>query len=355
MAAFINKKAGPPSLELKDKDALEKFIAVGGVVAYISGGEESPEYKNWVRAATSGQLEDFTLAHVFDSAISGDYKDTVVIYKAGDEPIAYTGDKITKTQVIEFVNAEGYPLYEEISQSVWQRSQTGNKPLLALFVDFTKEDEKKVVQEVAKHLKGSVVVSYAPLPEHKQLAERWGASGNYLPTAILVDWKNSESPVLTAFNEDTEKDGFVTKSVLAFVESALKDEYQTYLKSEPIPENQNGPLYTLVGKTIEAEINDPKKNVFVEFYAPWCGHCKKLAPIWGELADAFASDDSVKIAKIDATSNNLPKNLVVRGYPTLIFFPANDKKGISYEGERDLESLTKFVNENSVKSEKSDL
>jgi len=348
MAAFISKKSGPASLELKDKAALEKFTAGSGVVAYVSGGEDGTEYKNWIRAATSGQLEDFTLAHVFDPALSGKYKDTVVIYKAGEDPIVYPEDKITKTKVVSWINSEGYPLFEEISQPVWQRSQTANLPLLAIFVDSAKDNELKYVQEIAKKLKGRVVVTYGPLPAQKSLAERWGASGNVFPTAVLADWKNSNSPIMTVFNEETEKDGFNTETGLAFVESALKDQYQTYLKSEPVPE-QKGPLVTLVGKTVESAINDPSKDVFVEFYAPWCGHCKKLAPVWEELAETFEGVEHVTIAKIDATANNLPKNINVRGYPTLIFYPANNKAGVPYNGERDLPSMTKFVIESSTK------
>jgi len=349
MAAFINKKSGAASLELKDKAALDKFTAAGGVVAYVTGGEEGTEYKNWIRAATSGQLEDFALAHVFEASLSGSYKDTVVIYKAGESPLVFPEDKITKTKVVAWINAEGYPLYEEISQPVWQRSQTANIPLLAVFVDNAKPEEMKIVQDLAKALKGRIVVTYGPLPSQKSLAERWGASGNVFPTAILADWKNSNSPVMTIFNEDTEKDGFNSETGLAFVEASLKDQYQSYLKSEPVPENQKGPLHTLVGKTVDSFVNDPSKDVFVEFYAPWCGHCKKLAPVWEELAETFDGVEHVKIAKIDATANNLPKNINVRGYPTLIFFPANNKAGVPYNGERDLPSMTKFVIEQSTK------
>jgi len=234
--------------------------------------------------------------------------------------------------------------------SVGRLANISDKPVVILFVDSAKPEQLQIVRDVAKQYKGKVVTTYGPLPAQKALAERWGASGNLLPTAILADWKHSSNPVMTVFNEETEKAGLTTEAAVRFVEQALADKYESYLKSEPIPANNNAPVQVLVGKTIEQTIKDPSKDVFVEFYAPWCGHCKKLTPVWDELAETLSGVDHIKIAKIDATANNLPKSVNVRGYPTLIFYPVNNKvDGIPYNGERDLESLTKFVVEQSSK------
>lgn len=58
---------------------------------------------------------------------------------------------------------------------------------------------------------------------------------------------------------------------------------------------------------------------------------------------------------MDATANAIPKGIDVRGFPTLIFFPANNKKGIQYNGEREVEALANFVKEHSTKVVKEDL
>ncbi|XP_066581496.1 thioredoxin domain-containing protein 5 homolog [Prorops nasuta] len=90
-----------------------------------------------------------------------------------------------------------------------------------------------------------------------------------------------------------------------------------------------------------------KKNHFVMFYAPWCGHCQRLGPTWEQLAEMLNEDDSnIRIAKVDCTIDGpLCSEHDVTGYPTLKFFKVGEEKGIKFRGTRDLPSLTTFINE----------
>eukprot|EP00877_Chromochloris_zofingiensis_P010899 jgi/Chrzof1/6062/Cz17g07100.t1_PDI3 len=88
-----------------------------------------------------------------------------------------------------------------------------------------------------------------------------------------------------------------------------------------------------------------------QVYAPWCGHCKTLEPIYKKLAKRFAKVDTVTIAKMDGTENEHP-DVEIKGFPTIVFFPAGeDSKPVSFDGgDRSLKSLTKFIKKHATTS-----
>ena len=64
-------------------------------------------------------------------------------------------------------------------------------------------------------------------------------------------------------------------------------------------------------------------------HATWCGHCKNFLPVWTKFADELKSNDNVVIGDFIETDND-QDSVVIGGYPTLYFFPKNNKKGIEF-------------------------
>lgn len=83
----------------------------------------------------------------------------------------------------------------------------------------------------------------------------------------------------------------------------------------------------------------------VKFYAPWCGHCKNLAPTWREVAWMFEGAE-VAVAEVDCTeTKELCQKYGIRGYPTLKFIKGEEVT--DYKGGRDTGSIIKWISENS--------
>lgn len=81
--------------------------------------------------------------------------------------------------------------------------------------------------------------------------------------------------------------------------------------------------------------------VLVEFYAPWCGHCKSLAPEYEKLGELAKGKDYV-IAKVDATvAEKTASSFGVEGFPTINFI-ANGFP-IQYKGERNAAGMQQWL------------
>lgn len=109
--------------------------------------------------------------------------------------------------------------------------------------------------------------------------------------------------------------------------------------------NASSSVLDLIPDNFDKVVLQSNKPALVEFFAPWCGHCKNLAPVWEELATKLDfAKDKVSIAKVDADAQKgLGQRFGVQGFPTLKWFDGKSETPTDYNGGRDLESLTNFV------------
>lgn len=89
-------------------------------------------------------------------------------------------------------------------------------------------------------------------------------------------------------------------------------------------------------------MKDESKDVLIMYYAPWCGHCKKLKPTWSQLAKDQAKNPDMVIAKMDWTENEAD-GVAIKSFPTIFYYPKGNKAGVKYEGGRALEDFQKYL------------
>merc|ERR1712000_351684 len=101
------------------------------------------------------------------------------------------------------------------------------------------------------------------------------------------------------------------------------------------------------GSTFYEAAHDLTKDVLVNFYAPWCGHCKKFEPQYKDLAKKLKHVQSLRISKLDATRNEV-EGMTIQSFPTVALFPAGDthpKRPVAYQGSRTPEEMIQWLHE----------
>ena len=129
----------------------------------------------------------------------------------------------------------------------------------------------------------------------------------------------------------------------SFFEDWQNKKLSKFLKSEDIPASNDAPVKVVVGKNFNEIVRDSEDDVLLEFYAPWCGHCKSLAPKYDELAADLKDVKGLVIDKIDSTANEID-GVTVNGFPTIKFFPKGSKRApVDYDGEREVEGFKTWL------------
>ena len=86
----------------------------------------------------------------------------------------------------------------------------------------------------------------------------------------------------------------------------------------------------------EKEVRKSNIPVIVDFYADWCGHCKKLKPVWDKAAEQVNKEEK-RMLKVNCDGDVDVSNYDIKGYPTILIFEDGEHK--EYNGERTLEDL----------------
>lgn len=343
---WIRKKTGPASKELNSVEEVENFHK-GSEVALVLFGDNAALFDIYERFAKSN--DDISFAHSRNADVLSHYNvqpGTVVIFKKFDEGRNDLTEAFTEDSLREFVNTHSSPLVMKFDEKAAQLVFGKNVPGLFLYRDRNAENTAQldeIVTNIAKKYKGKLQVLTTGITEglETRLAEYIGVTAEDLPTLRIHDTRVD----LKKYNLDGE---ITAESAEKFVEDWLSGSLRPHLKSEEVPATQDEPVYVLVGKEFDKVVLDSEKDVLVEFYAPWCGHCKSLAPIYDELATKLKHNKNLIIAKMDATANET-EHVQIQGFPTIKFWPAGNKSApMDYNGDRTVDGFIQFLTQHAT-------
>jgi len=342
---WLEKKTGPPAKTLDSVDAAKAFAEEHDVVVVgFFKDVETDAAKAFL--AVAAEMDDYPFGTASDDAVLAEYgaeADSIVLLKKFDDGKAVMEGEVTEADIKKFIAGNAMPLVIEFNQETAQKIFSGEiKSHCLLFLSGKAEGyagQVDMAKEVAKENKGELLFVTIDTDEddHKRIMEFFGMEESELPSMRIIKLEED----MSKFKPDSTE--ISTDNIRAFVKAYRAGELKQHLMSAEIPEDwDKNPVKVLVGKNFVEVAMDETKDVLVEFYAPWCGHCKSLEPIYNQLGEKFQDSDSIVVAKMDSTANEI-EQVKVQGFPTIKLFKKGDNKIVDYNGERTLEAMTKFL------------
>jgi len=345
IVSWVERKSGPASVQLNSAEEVAAFVAkTPAVVGYFSAAE-GDDFDAFQAAADAPNSDGIRFGQVTDAALfGGAAAGSAVFHRGADIGEDKTYTIADEEDLAQTVFADSFKAVDQIGPDNFGKYADLGRPLFLAFVDLGDADSKSAVVDAlaaAQKAHPDSTYGYIDGVQFKANMKRMGASGDVMPCIIRLNFADNKPIVF--------EDDITTDAVTAWVDGIYAGDIKYVPKTEPVPEDNDGPVRVIVGSTFEAEVLESDKDVLVEFYAPWCGHCKKLAPAYEKVGEALADADNVVIAKLDLTANDVEPNHQVRGFPTLLLYKNGDKANpIVFEGERTAEAIEAFVRENAA-------
>ncbi|KAL7228691.1 hypothetical protein ACSBR2_007404 [Camellia fascicularis] len=347
IVSWVKKKTGPGIYNLSTVEEAERILTAEPkvVLGFLDSlvGPQSEEL-----SAASRLEEDVSFYQTSSPEVAKLFhidpqakRPALVLLKKEIEKISHFDGQFIKSAITQFVYENKLPLVTTLTrESAPLIFENPIKNQLLLFATSNdSETFQPMFQEAAKAFKGKLIFVYVEMDNEdfgRPVSEYFGVSG--------------DAPRVIAYtgNDDARKfvlDSDLTlSSIKSFGEDFLEDKLKPFYKSDPVPETNDGDVKIVVGNNFDEIVLDESKDVLLELYAPWCGHCQALEPIYNKLAKHLKGINSLVIAKMDGTTNEHPR-AKSDGFPTILFFPAGNKSfdPITFESDRTVVEFYKFL------------
>ncbi|KAI8342864.1 hypothetical protein BC941DRAFT_412887 [Chlamydoabsidia padenii] len=350
IVSYMKKQNLPAVSELTAIDALDKFKTSDRVVVIAYIKPDDKETKETFDTLANKLRDEFSFGVVNDDKLAKDENvkefPTLVLYKTFDEKrVDLSGAALKDEDWTGFVKANSIALLDQVDGDNYKTYADSGLPLGYVFTENDQDRAKfdALLRPVAEKYKGKINLVHINGVEYAGHASNVGLKKEDFPAFAVQNLENhAKYPFLP------ESGQLTTENAEQFVKGVLAGTIAPSLNSAQVPESNDGPVKVVVGKQFNDIVLDKSKDVFLEVYAPWCGHCKKLAPTWEKLGEQVkTAGGNLVIAKLDGIDNDIPPeaHMHVSGFPTLKFVKAETNEVVDYNGDRSYEDLVRFINE----------
>eukprot|EP00745_Piridium_sociabile_P044718 TRINITY_DN94919_c3_g1_i1.p1 TRINITY_DN94919_c3_g1~~TRINITY_DN94919_c3_g1_i1.p1 ORF type:complete len:477 (-),score=62.60 TRINITY_DN94919_c3_g1_i1:186-1616(-) len=340
IVAWIEKQTGPATTTVATQDELDVVLRKKMVVFVIDVKTET-DAAALLFIAAAGNSRDSGSFVIFTG---GKGLGLVSVHRKDEEVEEATADETkTEEEMKKFFSYQAFPLFGPINGDNYAQYVGRSQDMV--WVCMSNEDSAKhsdQIRKVAKTVRSSFSFVQLNVEEFGSHAEN--ALGVSEFPAVVVQKKSGRYIYPHSEYDSTKLETFLKDVDAGNIERAIR--------SEAIPETNDKPVKVVVAKTFEELVIRPDKDVLLEIYAPWCGHCKNLEPIYVELAETLAKggNDHVVIAKMDGSANEAPiEGFEWKGFPTIFWIKAAQTIPITYEKGRTLKDMLQFVKESASK------
>ncbi|KAM3246028.1 protein disulfide isomerase-like 1-6 isoform X1 [Capsicum annuum] len=354
LVIWARKKTGVPIIRISSDAEASDFLKKHSVfVVGLFEKFEGSYYDEFTKAAEMDneiQFVETSNAEIFKKLFPEFKPTNLFLGLVKSEPEKYTEyvmwfaeGTFSADGILQFLDDNKFPLTTVLTELNAARVYSNTNKLQVLIIA-EPDDFKKLVeplQDVARKFKSKIMFIFVDIREDN-LAK---------PFLTMFGLEESEDPVVVSFNYSSslkyllESDTTPT-SIEDFCSGLLSGTVSPYYKSQPIPDNKNMSILTIVGKTFDELVLNSHENVLLEIYTPWCITCETISKQMEKLAKHFKGLDNLIFARIDASLNEHPK-LQVDDYPTLLFYLADDKTNpILLPTKSSTKELAALINKN---------
>ncbi|KAL0696665.1 hypothetical protein Bca4012_063845 [Brassica carinata] len=345
---WVQKKTGSPIITVNTVDEAQRFLKkYHTFVVGLFNKFEGSEYNEFVKAAKSDdeiqfvETSDSDVAKLLFPELKTGNVFIGMVKTEAERYTAYDGS-FKMEKILEFLGKNKFPLITKLSESntAWVYSS----PVKLQVMVFAKADDfqnlAQPVEDFARMFKSKLMFIYIDIT-NENLA---------MPFLTLFGIEDSNKTVVAAFDNKLNSKYLLESdpspsNIEDFCSGLADGTVPQYYRSEPVPDNENASIVTVVGKTFDELVLNSGENVLLEVHTPWCVNCEAMSKQVVKLGKHFKGFENLVFARIDASTNEHAK-LQVDDYPTILLYKAGEKeKPLKLSTKLNAKDMAVFINE----------